>query len=173
MCGGYPLAKKEIGRERTNSPVSMLIDICDYWFLSSTPQAGSWKIAAVNSKLIAILQINFCQTYYWPHVTGIIEALVEQTRSLDSCCSKQHSNYTTSASRSLWITLVYSKMDRVQGNLTNGTYIAICNMNKDNNVAKVEPKGNGFELLGTTDRNHENTGVCTISTPAGIFYPYS
>jgi hypothetical protein len=52
-------------------------------------------------------------------------------------------------------------MDRAQGNLMTGTYTVICN-HSDHNVAKVEAKGNGFELLGTRDRNDKNTEVGTI-----------
>ncbi|KAF8345446.1 hypothetical protein F5887DRAFT_180939 [Amanita rubescens] len=47
-------------------------------------------------------------------------------------------------------------MDRAQGNLTTGIYVAICNLNKDDNVAKVEAQGNGYQILGTKDRNDEN-----------------
>jgi hypothetical protein len=71
-------------------------------------------------------------------------------------------------------TLVYSKMDRAQGNLTTGIYVAICNLNKDDNVAKVETQGNGYQILGTKDRNDENTEVrYTIPTPTDVFYSYS
>ena len=47
-------------------------------------------------------------------------------------------------------------MHRVEGTLISGTYIPICNSNSDNHVAKVGVKGNGYELLGTKDRNDEN-----------------
>jgi hypothetical protein len=61
-------------------------------------------------------------------------------------------------------------MQREEGNLTTGIYVAICNLNKDDSVAKVEAQGNGYRILGTKDRNDENAEVRTIPTPAGTFF---
>ncbi len=62
-------------------------------------------------------------------------------------------------------------LGRAEGNLTTGIYVAICNLNKDDNVAKVEAQGNGYQILGTQNRDDENTEVRTARpTPTGVFY---
>ena len=61
-------------------------------------------------------------------------------------------------------------MHRAQESLTTGTYVAICNLDKDDSVAKVEAKGNGHALLGTKNRKDENTEVRTLSTLTGMFF---
>ncbi|KAF8345444.1 hypothetical protein F5887DRAFT_917419 [Amanita rubescens] len=48
-------------------------------------------------------------------------------------------------------------MQRAEGNLTTGTYISICNANSDESVAKVETKGNDYQVLGKKHRNDENS----------------
>lgn len=62
-------------------------------------------------------------------------------------------------------------MRRAEGTLTNGTYISVCNLNGNENVAILEAKGDNYQVLGTKNRNDEK--VCTIPTPAGISYSYS
>jgi len=64
-------------------------------------------------------------------------------------------------------------MRRAEGNLTTGTYISICNADSDESVAKVEAKGNDYQVLGIKNRNDENSEVRTISTPTGVFHSYS
>ncbi len=65
-------------------------------------------------------------------------------------------------------------MQRAEGNLITGTYIAICNPNSDNHVAKAEAKGDGYQVSGTKNRNDENTEVRTMSTPqVSSLYSYS
>jgi hypothetical protein len=64
-------------------------------------------------------------------------------------------------------------MQRAEGNLTTGAYIAICNLNGNESVGKAEAKGNGYQVLGTKNRNDENPEVCSIPTPAGVPYSYS
>ena len=63
-------------------------------------------------------------------------------------------------------------MQRAEGNLTTGAYIVICNLNGNESVGKAEAKGNGYQVLGTKDRNDENPAVRTITTPGGVLYSY-
>jgi hypothetical protein len=59
-------------------------------------------------------------------------------------------------------------MQRAEGNLTTGTYISICN--SDGSVGKVEAKENGYQVLGTKNRNDENTEVRTILEHPQAFF---
>jgi hypothetical protein len=64
-------------------------------------------------------------------------------------------------------------MRRAEGTLTNGTYISVCNLNGNENVAILEAKGDNYQVLGTNLKNRNDEKVCTIPTPAGISYSYS
>jgi hypothetical protein len=63
-------------------------------------------------------------------------------------------------------------MHRVEGNLTTGTHISICNWNGNDTIATAEARGDGYQPLGTKDRNDENPKVRTITTPGGVLYSY-
>ena len=64
-------------------------------------------------------------------------------------------------------------MHRAEGTLTTGTYISVCNLNSNENVAVVEAKGDDYQVLGTKSRNDENSVVRTMLLPAGVFHSYS